>query len=199
MPSGDFVFIMPTRRDLMTRQRQNRQARRSLSVVVVVAAAILVVWAWYNLANGIRLSSPDDSPEATALYLVDPQGGGVPIDSFRGKVVVLNLWASWCPPCRTEVPRLNRLAATSGDELVVLGVNVEGLDAARLARVQEELGIGYRVVVPGGAFDGTFAWNGLLPYIWLIDKQGRVRAAHGGLPIERSLRRACEKLRREAG
>ena len=186
----------------MTRQRQNPRARSALRLlrsVVVVAVAVLAAWAWYNLANGIRLSRPDDSPQATRLILVDPVGGDVSLESYRGKVVVLSLWASWCPPCRTEIPRLNRLADASGEGLVVLGVNVEGLDADRLARVREELGIDYRVVVPGGAFDGAFAWNGLLPYTWLIDKQGRVRAAHGGLPIERSLRRACEELRREAG
>lgn len=186
----------------MTRKQHERQFRRSWPAprgMVVVAVAILAVWAWYHWANGIRVSSPADSLEATPLQLVDPGGGEVSLESFRGKVVVLSLWASWCPPCRTEIPRLNRLAAASDGELVVLGVNVEGLDPDRLARVREELGIDYRVVVPGGALDGTFSWNGLLPFTWLIDKQGRVRAAHGGLPTERSLRRACQDLTRETG
>ena len=186
----------------MNPRRTDRPAGRTwqrLRGPALVAVAVLAVWAWYQHVNGIRLSSPDESPASSSLLLLDPDGAEVSLDSFRGRVVVLSLWASWCPPCRTEIPRLNRLAAAGGESLVVVGVNVEGFDADHLARVREELGIDYRVVVPGAGFEGTFNWDGLLPYTWLIDKQGRVRAAHGGLPVERSLQRACEELLQEAG
>ena len=177
--------------------QEHRQAGRSWQRMrgpVLVVVAILAVWAWYHYVNGIRLSSPDDSPVASPLRLIDIDGSEVSLESFRGRVVLISVWASWCPPCRTEIPRLNRLAAVEGEALVVIGVNVEGFDGDRLAGVRDELGIEYRVVVPGDPFDGTFTWDGLLPYTWLVDKQGRVRAEHGGLPVERSLRRACEEL-----
>ena len=185
----------------MNRGQQRRQERRSWQRVrgpVMVVAAILAVWAWYHHVNGIHLSSPEDSPVASPLRLIDSNGGEVSLESFRGRVVLISVWASWCPPCRAEIPRLNRLAATHGESLVVLGVNVEGFDGDRLERLREELGIDYRVAAPGDGFAGTFSWDGLLPYTWLIDKQGRVRAGHGGLPVESSLRRACEALLGEA-
>jgi thiol-disulfide isomerase/thioredoxin len=163
-----------------------------------VVVALLALWAWYDFVNGVRLSSPDRSPLATSLELFDLEGNAVSIESLRGRVVLLSAWASWCPPCRAEIPRLNRLASSAGEELVVLGANVEGFDADRLSRLRDDLGIEYRVVVPRGGFTGTFEWDGLLPYTWLIDRQGRIRATHGGLPVERSLRRACEALLREA-
>jgi thiol-disulfide isomerase/thioredoxin len=162
-----------------------------------VVAAVLALWAWYDFVNGVRLSSPERSALATPLQLFDLEGNEVSLESLRGRVVLLSAWASWCPPCRAEIPRLNRLVASAGEDLVVLGANVEGFDADRLARVRDELGIEYRVVVPRDGFTGNFDWDGLLPYTWLIDRQGRIRARHGGLPVERSLRRACEELLRE--
>jgi thiol-disulfide isomerase/thioredoxin len=164
---------------------------------ILVVVAILAVWAWYHHVNGLRLSSPDRSPLASPLRLIDPEGSEFALESLRGRVVLISVWASWCPPCRAEIPRLNRLAAKHGEELVVIGVNVEGFDGERLQDVSDELGIDYRVVVPGNGLAGTFAWDGLLPYTWLIDKRGRVRAGHGGLPSESSLRRACEALVKE--
>jgi thiol-disulfide isomerase/thioredoxin len=125
---------------------------------------------------------------------VTPDASELALEAFRGKVVVLNLWASWCAPCRAEIPRLNRLAAEGHEDLVVVGVNVEGLDGGRLAGLMGELGIDYVVASPTAELGGSFAWNGLLPFTWLIDKGGRVRAAHGGLPAEHALRRACETL-----
>jgi thiol-disulfide isomerase/thioredoxin len=163
----------------------------------LVLVAILALWGWYNHVNGVRLSSPERSPLATSLKLFDLHGDEVAIESLRGSVVLLSAWASWCPPCRAEIPRLNRLEESWGEELVVLGVNVEGVDADELVRLRDQLGIDYRVVVAPQGFTGTFTWDGLLPYTWLIDRQGRVRAEHGGLPVESSLRRACEKLLRE--
>ena len=184
----------------MNSHREDRPAGRAWHRwrgALFVVVAVVAVWAWYHHVNAIRLSAPGESPVASSLRLIDPGGNEVPLESFRGRVVVLSVWASWCPPCRAEVPRLNRLAASGGEELVVVGVNVEGFDGERLMSVSEELGIDYRIVTPPNGFDGTFRWDGLLPYTWLIDKQGRVRAEHGGLPLEGSLRKACEELLRE--
>jgi thiol-disulfide isomerase/thioredoxin len=158
------------------------------------------VWVWYDYANRVRLSRPDESVVATSLELRDLEGLTVSLDAYRGRVVLVNLWASWCPPCRAEIPRLNRLdRALGASGLIVLGVNVEGLATEQLSRLREEMGIDYRVVVPETAFQGAFEWNGVLPYTWLVDRNGRVRAGHGGLPIERSLRSACETLLGETG
>jgi thiol-disulfide isomerase/thioredoxin len=127
--------------------------------------------------------------------LRDLAGELVEIAELRGRVVLINLWASWCPPCRVEVPRLSRLHRDlEGDGLAVLGVNQEAMDDLRLAEVAAELGIDYRVVRVERGLGGSLRDEGVLPHTWLIDRAGRVRASHAGLPSEGSLRRACRRL-----
>ena len=149
-------------------RRENRRPRRRgwhrTRGLIWVAAIVAAMWVWYDYANRVRLSRPDESVVATSLELRDLEG---------------------------------RALGESG--LIVLGVNVEGLATEQLSRLREEMGIDYRVVVPERAFQGAFEWNGVLPYTWLVDRNGRVRAGHGGLPVERSLRSACEKLLGETG
>jgi thiol-disulfide isomerase/thioredoxin len=156
---------------------------------------VVAIWAWFVQANSIQLVASDRAQPATELRLLELDGQPVSLESLRGSVVLVSLWASWCPPCRTEVPRLNRLAARLGPRgLKVLAVNVEQFDSAELRRLRDQLGIEYTVLTPLSAFEGAFDWDGSLPYAWLIDRQGRLRAEHAGLPVERSLRRACERL-----
>lgn len=155
----------------------------------------MVVVAWYSHARRVRIVAADAAPRASPLAIVDEQGRRRSLAEYRGRVVLLNLWASWCGPCRTEIPRLNRLDATRTDRgLVVLGVNVESLEPEHLAALSRDLGIDYTVASPASRLEGTFAWDGVLPYTWLIDGDGRVRAAHAGLAGERALRSACDEL-----
>ncbi len=110
-------------------------------------------------------------------------GADVRFADFRGKVVVVNLWAMWCAPCRTEMPTLAALASSYPDgDLVVLPINVDtGDDAVADARsfidVHDPL-----------PFDGDpsfqlpfeFPGKGKMPQTILLDRQGRIRAAFSG-------------------
>ena len=108
---------------------------------------------------------------------------------------MVNLWAEWCGPCRREVPRLSRLLATLESEgLRVWAINAESLSGSELERAwPERLGIDYPVAEAVRGLD-TLGGGEVLPYTWLIDRQGRVRARHGGLARERALLRACKEL-----
>jgi hypothetical protein len=98
----------------------------------------------------------------------------------------------------SEIPGLTRVGRELADRgLVVLGVNVESFAPDELARVADELGIGYDVMIPDGPFEGTFAWDGALPTTWLVDREGRLRATHTGLATENSFRRAAVRLLEE--
>ena len=111
-------------------------------------------------------------------------GDTVRFADFRGKVVVVNLWAMWCAPCRTEMPTLARLAELyAGRDLVVLPVNVDTgadsiADATSFIDVHEPLPLysdpEFRLpfVFPGG--------KGRMPQTILLDRQGRIRAAYAG-------------------
>jgi thiol-disulfide isomerase/thioredoxin len=171
--------------------RTARWLRRAFWVLAFLGVPYLV----FQFRGHVRLMPATDAVPATALTLVDLGGQPVRLEEHRGKVVLLNLWASWCQPCRMEIPGLSELHDTLGDDgLVVLGLSVDSLPRSRIRELREELGITYPVVLPTGPLDGSFRERGVIPHTWFIDREGRVRASHAGLATLRSLRRASGKL-----
>ena len=169
----------------------------------VLAMLLLLVaggwWLWSSLAGPIELQPAESAPEATPIRMRDLEGRNFDLGELRGRVVVLTYWASWCAPCRVDVPRLNRIAEELGERgLVVLGLNADGLPAVKLERLREEWGIDYRIVMPRQRLaQTTFALKKrkeIYPTTWLIDREGRLRGRREGIIRESSLRSACERL-----
>lgn len=110
-------------------------------------------------------------------------GTDVRFADFRGKVTVVNLWAMWCAPCRTEMPTLAALAgAYEGKDLVVLPINVDNTpdaiaDATRFIDVHEPLPL-YND--PKFQLPFEFPGKGKMPQTILLDRQGRIRATFAG-------------------
>lgn len=132
------------------------------------------------LAKGeiAALNVSADPREAMPLAFERPDGGKTNISDFRGKAVLLNLWATWCVPCRAEMPALDRLQAEAGGKnFEVVAVNV---DTARLERRAAFLdGIGVKSLVryadPSGDAFETLRKDGKtlgLPVSLLIDEHG---------------------------
>ena len=161
---------------------------------------VLVALSFYMRSRGaIRIVPAERAPVVGELVLRDPSGTVVVLSEHRGEVLLLNLWASWCGPCRREVPRLSRL----NDELGRLGlrvwaINAESFSGEELRRHARDLGIDYPVAEPLSGLE-SLGGGDVLPYIWLIDRQGRLRAGHGGLARESALRKACHSLLDEPG
>lgn len=112
------------------------------------------------------------------LDLADLEGQRHSLDEWRGKVLLVNFWASWCAPCQAEIPDLVRIQARYGDQgLQILGV---GIDAVRpLENVRRSLGINYPVLVvdPGRAGAVLGPWGNArryVPYSVIVDRSGRV-------------------------
>jgi len=176
------------------RTRAGAQRGRGYRVAAAVGLALVAVLFWLSQTR-IAVRPASRAPQASPLELRDLDGRELSLAGLRGKVVLINLWASWCGPCRSEIPGLTRLAHELGPRgLVVLGVNVEDLAPSRVAELGKELGIDYPIAQPAGPLTGTFADEGVLPQSWLIDRRGRVRASRAGWAPERAFRRACERL-----
>jgi thiol-disulfide isomerase/thioredoxin len=130
-----------------------------------------------------RLETPAALETAPDYVFRDRDGAEVRFTDFEGKVVLVNLWAMWCAPCRTEMPTIAALAsAYSEGDLVVLPINVDtGEDAVADARsfidVHEPLPFysDTRFQLP---FE--FPGKGKMPQTILLDRQGRIRAAFSG-------------------
>ena len=113
-------------------------------------------------------------PEAPALDLLTPDGTRLPLASLRGKVVLVNFWATWCEPCVTEMPSLQRLRDQLSPRFEVLGVNFkEG--PARIRAFVEKAGITFPIVrdTDGAA---AKAWGArIFPASYVVDREGRVK------------------------
>ena len=162
------------------------------------AATVALLWVVYGYRTGIRILPAESAQLATGLTLVDASGDPVQLEAMAGRIVVVNLWASWCGYCRMEIPSLREIHDELGHQgVVVLGVNVEEGGSEELEARVRDMGIGYPVARPSAPLSGAFAGSRALPHTWIVDRQGRVRASHSGFASGRSLKKAVGKLLRE--
>ena len=148
--------------------------RQLIAVTVMVAASAAA-----PAAAGETLK-PWRGGAAPALELRDLDGAARSLGDYRGKVVLVNFWASWCEPCRAEMPSIERLRRSMrGRAFEVLAVNVG--DSSRVARdFAEKLSIGFTVVLDR---DGrtTRAWGAkVLPASFVIGPDGSIRYSYLG-------------------
>lgn len=105
----------------------------------------------------------------------DGDGNSVSLATFRGKVMLLNVWATWCPPCREEMPTLDRLQARiGGKDFTVLPLSIDATDITAVTEFYARTGIkhlGAYIDAPGVSMDALRIFG--LPATLLIDRQGR--------------------------
>ena len=150
--------------------------RLALLVLVVVAAAFGYVRLQQNKGYGLKAGTP-----APPFTLPVRGGGSVDLASLKGHVVVINFWATWCPPCVAEMPALDRLhRALSRDGLVVLGVSVDE-DEAVLTSFIEKGGLTLKVLRdPGGTVaSGAYRTTGY-PETFVVDAKGVIVETYVG-------------------
>jgi thiol-disulfide isomerase/thioredoxin len=114
--------------------------------------------------------------------LKDMHGVDVRLASFEGKVLLLNFWATWCGPCRVEIPYLIELQQQYADDLVVLGVSVDD-PAEKLKPYASEMKVNYPLLVGNGRQDyqdanGPF-WG--IPVTVFVGRDGRIHRKHSGI------------------
>jgi cytochrome c biogenesis protein CcmG/thiol:disulfide interchange protein DsbE len=125
-------------------------------------------------------------------------------DSFRladhrGEVVVVNFWATWCPPCRREIPGFIELQKEWGDKgLTFVGVSLdeEGFDAVR--PYAEKMGINYPLVVDDGSVAQKYGGVSALPTSFIVGPEGTVQHARPGFLPESVLRDQVAPLLKRA-
>lgn len=158
-----------------------------------VAAIVALAWIAID-ARRIRIVPAERAPLASPLRLAEADGSPVDLERYRGDVVVVNLWASWCGACVSELPALARLHDRYADRgLVVLGANLDD-PPERYGELGRSLGIPYPIVAATGPFEGSFRTGGTIPHSWLIDRAGRVRVSHSGIASAAALDRAARTL-----
>jgi thiol-disulfide isomerase/thioredoxin len=113
---------------------------RLLSLCALLAAIIPLPASAFNFV-------PTDPKPAAEITFLDADGKQRTLDEFRGQVVVLNLWATWCAPCRKEMPSLDRLQAEhGGDSLEVVALSVDRGDLDKVVAFYEEIGVAHLAI-----------------------------------------------------
>ncbi len=111
----------------------------------------------------------------------DLDGKPLSLASSRGKVILLNFWATWCGPCRAEIPDLIELQKKYGDSLQIIGLDVDDDDVAEVKKFVEKNGINYPVGMATNEIRMQYGGVAALPTSFVLDKEGRVVQKHEGL------------------
>ncbi|MBZ5528158.1 MAG: TlpA family protein disulfide reductase [Acidobacteriia bacterium] len=127
----------------------------------------------------IRLAR--DPEPAPAFSVVGLDGQPVALEAQRGKVVLLNFWATWCKPCRAEIPDLIALQNGYAGKLQIIGLSLDDESPETVQEFVRETGINYPVAMATAKIRALYGGVPALPTSFLVDTQGRVVQKHTGL------------------
>jgi thiol-disulfide isomerase/thioredoxin len=130
--------------------------------------------------------------------LKDMNGVDVKLAAFKGKPIVLNFWATWCGPCRAEIPSLVELQKQYGDEgqdVVILGISVDD-PVEKLKPYASQMKMNYPVLVGNGRDDVQDAFGPLwgIPVTVFIDRDGRIAKKHSGIASKEQFEQEIKAL-----
>ena len=150
-----------------------RKSATAMAVALHMCAIVLAI-------GTITLAASGDGKPAPSIALPDKSGKKVSLESFRGHVVLVDIWASWCPPCKAAFPAYDNLYRTYRDRgFEVLAVNVDEKRSAAESFLNGRDFIVRVLFDPEGTAPRGFNLRGM-PTSYLVDKKGTIRFSHEG-------------------
>jgi len=149
--------------------------------LLAIPGLVLGVGCGTQVREGEAIPVKDRRPVSHAAVL-DAAGQRSTLADRHGKVVLVDVWATWCPPCRQSLPEIAALQKRAGDSFEVLAISVDqdGWKAVQ-PFLRENRGLGLQAWIPAGS-DGIAPFGGIryIPTTLVIDRQGRIRARWSG-------------------
>jgi peroxiredoxin len=174
---------------------QERQSGRLEMIRLLIATGLVFTM---SSEAGQAVCSADAKPANLHLALKDVQGKSVNLSDYKGKVILLDFWATWCPPCRKEIPGFVELYNTYKSRgLVVIGVSMDDAeDTPDVKRFAAQLKIDYPILLGFGREDDFKPAFGELPLptSFVIARDGRICARHDGLTAKEQVEREIAGL-----
>lgn len=164
---------------------------------VVLAAAGSGGCSSSGTAKAASLKPESERKPAPEFTLKDTDGKPVHLSDYRGKVVLLDFWATWCGPCRVEIPwfiEMQRKHKDQGFEVLGIAMDDEGWEVVK--PFLADMGVNYRVMMGNDATAQLYGDVDALPSTFLIDRDGRIAAIHLGLSSRKEFEDGVEELLR---
>jgi thiol-disulfide isomerase/thioredoxin len=172
--------------------------RRTTLIVVSVAALLAVVGGIFiarrsisgasarepkaaSSGRGLTLQFSDKPVAMPALALTDVSGRPIDKASWAGKVVLVNFWATWCGPCREEIPALVDLQERYKDRMVILGLSIDTRPPAEVAAFAQQYHVNYPVAVVGDDVVQAFGGVPAVPSTFVVSTAGKMMQRHVGM------------------
>lgn len=165
--------------------------RNTILLFIIFLAA--VIYFGYLVPEKSGLQVGDQAPEFT---LVDEQGAEVKLSDFRGQTVLLNFWATWCPPCIWEMPSLEHLyQVLKSDDFTVLAVSIDEGGWKAIKSFQKEVSVTFPILLDttGRAAESYGSYQ--LPESYLIDGKGVILKKYLG-PLEWNKTQVVSEIKR---
>lgn len=175
--------------------------KRNALVFVALVVAIMAMLASGKYLDRTRKHGPlklvgnVQGVPAPDFALQSLDGRKVKLSDFRGKPVLLNFWATWCPPCKVEMPWFEDLQRQYGkDGLVVLGVAMDDSEPATIAKFASELGVNYPVLLGTDQVSDDYGDVQYLPTTFYIGRDGTIVDKMTGLLDRKDIDNAVQKI-----
>lgn len=174
--------------------------RNPLALVVVAFAVALMLYVGLHMARRSgRLSTPriTRSTVAPDFSLESLEGKTMRLSDFRGKAVLLNFWATWCGPCKIEMPWFVELQQKYGSQgLQVVGVVMDDASKEDIAKFAKDMGVNYPVLIGKEAVGDSYGGIPALPETFFIGRDGKVvdkiLGLRGKAEIEDAIKKALD-------
>lgn len=161
----------------------------ALKAILVFAVTISFVYCTTDKANSddntnvnakqkISSSGSEINDEefsiAPDFTLEDIEGNVVSLSDYKGKVVFVNFWATWCPPCRAEIPHFIELIEQYGEDFVVLGVDLDSRDFSKVPAFVEKQGMNYPVLYDTKGVSNLYGGIQSIPTTFVVNRNGKI-------------------------
>lgn len=174
-------------------RRNKLKALKNGVAGLVVVGALFLSFAPESIWRGTIVAPVSERKESGSFTLSDLEGNAWSLEAHRGKVVLVNYWATWCPPCHAETPALVRLASEyKARGFEVVGISVDE-DRDLIRPFVDEYKISYPILLPTNAASLSLMIEAL-PTTVLYDRQGRMAKRFVGAALESTFRADIEAL-----
>jgi peroxiredoxin len=170
--------------------------RTRIAIIVAIVLLGILGYGYLNDPSGTVLAdenskkekkeSKEEEPkkfEAPDFTLKNIDGNEVSLSDYKGKIVFINFWATWCGPCRHEVPAFVELQEEYGkDDLVILGISVDRGDLSVVPAFAKDYNINYEVLYASAEVVAMYGGINSIPTTYIVDREGYIRDGRIGFP-----------------